>query len=143
MTEFSAKTLNLLRRAGWHEKYECKDLHRYLRALEEAGYTVYPVVEAFLRRYGGLYIPDTNYQPFHFDAIFAASGISINNVKLLYNPRVNTQLCVIGEAYVVLMMGPNGKVYLGYDDFMALVGNSGEDAIEAICTGRDMTEIPE
>jgi hypothetical protein len=44
---------------------------------------------------------------------------------------------------MVLLMDENGQVYAGYDEYMILVGNSGAEAIEALCTGRTLIEIPE
>lgn len=58
---------------------------------------------------------------------------------------LDAKLCPIGEAargYLTLMMDDTGKVYGSYDDFFALVGNSGADAIEALCSGKDLEVIP-
>ena len=38
--------------------------------------------------------------------------------------------------------GATSSVRLGYDDYLFLVGASGADALDALCTGRDLPEIP-
>ena len=43
---------------------------------------------------------------------------------------------------MTVIMNLDGKVYAGYDDTLIHVGTSGTDAIEALCTGRDMPQIP-
>lgn len=42
---------------------------------------------------------------------------------------------------MVLTMSLTGKVYAGLDDILVYVGQSGEDAIEALCTGRELEQV--
>ena len=147
---FSETTLRLLHKAGWHDGYQ-KDTTDYQEALKKEGYPIHPSVISFLTRFGGLHVthpharvPDME-DWFDLDPAKAAANVSIRAIKNGYNKRVDNELCVIGEAfrgYMVLMMAPDDKVYAGYDDLMVSVGDSGEDAIEALCTGRELPEVP-
>lgn len=150
MAEFSAETRDLLQQAGWSEDRRI-DTSEYEKCLKSEGYPVHAVVVDFLKRFGGLRVvyphprvPQTN-DEFQIDPMVAAAHICLERVTEDYNERIGAQLCVIGEAFdyhMTLMIDPNGKVYAGYDDTLIYVGNSGVDAIEAICSGRDKPEIP-
>jgi hypothetical protein len=62
-----------------------------------------------------------------------------------YEARIGEQLCVIREAFkehMALVMSNSGVVYAAYDDTLVRVGQSGEDAIEALCTGKELEHIP-
>lgn len=150
MKDFSQKTLALLQQAGWSEN-RTVDISEYEKILKSEGYQIYAVVVDFLKRFGGLRlvfphhrVPQHN-DEFIIDPSIAAADIYIERVKEDYSERVGAQLCVIGEAFsrhMTVMMASDGKVYAGYDDLLICVGNSGTDAIEAICSGREMPEIP-
>jgi hypothetical protein len=80
---------------------------------------------------------------FHLDPIKAVNGIYRERVNM-YEERVGERLCVFGEAFrehMVLMMSSTGTVYAAYEDVLVRVGSSGEDAIEALCTGRKLEHI--
>lgn len=150
MATFSAATIALLHQAGWSEERRI-DISEYEKCLKAEGYPVLTVVVDFLERFGGLRVvyphyrvPETN-DEFWIDPMIAAADIYIERVSEDYNQRVGAHLCVIGEAFsrhMTVMMSPDGKVYAGYDDTLIRVGDSGIDAIEALCTGRDMPKIP-
>ena len=81
---------------------------------------------------------------FYINPTAAVAGIGSGWVEE-YSERVGVLLCVIGQAFsyhMTLVMAPDGKVYAGYDDTLIHVGDSGTDAIEALCSGRDMPKIP-
>jgi hypothetical protein len=62
-----------------------------------------------------------------------------------YGRRIGGEVCPVGEAFhdhMVLCMDGRGAVYGGYDSFLCRVGSSGEDAIEALCSGRTPEEMP-
>lgn len=150
MTTFSTATIALLHQAGWSED-RCVDTSEYEKCLKSEGYPIHAVVLDFLKSFGGLRlvyphyrVPETN-DEFWIDPIIAAADIYIERISEDYNERVGAKLCVIGEAFsrhMTVMMAPDGRVYAGYDDTLIHVGNSGTDAIEALCSGRDMPEVP-
>lgn len=139
----------MLHQAGWSEERRI-DISEYEKCLKAEGYPVPTVVVDFLERFGGLRVVyphprvlQTN-DEFCINPIVAAAHIYPERVED-YSERVGAPLCVIGEAFsyhMTLVMNPDGQIYAGYDDTLIYVGNSGIDAIEAICSGRDMPEIP-
>lgn len=146
---FSAETRTLLQQAGWSED-RYVDTSEYEKSLKSEGYPIHAVVMDFLRQFGGLLVVHPHHRlkeekdEFCINPSVAASHIYPEPVED-YSERVGAPLCVIGEAFsyhMTLVMDPDGKVYAGYDDTLIYVGNSGIDAIEAICSGRDMPEIP-
>ena len=81
-----------------------------------------------------------------FDACYASARIDSLWVTQDYANRIGkTQFCAIGAAYthhLLLFMDDMGSVYGGFDDFLCFIGSSGGDAIEAICSNRQLREIP-
>ncbi len=149
MLTFSATTHALLRRAGWSETRRV-DTGPYVAALRTEGYPVHPIVVEFLERFGSLTVVHPHHKVrnsddrFHFDVARAVSRADPENVEV-DSERVGTPLCVIGEAYcgyMALLMDSAGKVYASLDDLLIHIGDSGPDAIEALCTGRSTTELP-
>jgi hypothetical protein len=66
-----------------------------------------------------------------------------NNVAA-YSKIVGSPLSVIGEAfrgYLLLMMDTPGRVFGGFDQVFLVIGTSGEDAIEALCSGRKLQPV--
>lgn len=136
--------------AGWSEDRRV-DTTEYEKCLQSEGYPVHTAVVDFLECFGGLRVvyphprvPQAT-DKFFINPMVAAAHICIERVKEDYDERVGAPLCVIGEAFdyhMTLMMDSDGKVYAGYDDTLILVGNSGDDAIEAICSGRDKPKNP-
>ena len=119
------------------------------RALEEDGYSVFPVVSEFLAEFGNLsirylYKPNSE-DRLHFDAAAAAAVIFHERVSQ-YMELLGTPLCVIGEYYTdhyTLLMDPTGKVYGAFDEVMNLLGGSGREAIENIISGKNIERIDE
>jgi hypothetical protein len=146
---FSETTLQLLHRSGWHEKRNIS-VDAYISGLSQENYRVTEAVVSFLSSFGGLCVihPDDKVPGrtdfFHLDPIQGAHSTTRERVEA-YEERTGEQLCVIGEAYsryMILMMSPTGAVYAAYDDILIMVGGSGTEAIEAICRGGDMEQIP-
>ena len=87
-------------------------------------------------------VPQTN-DEFYITPAVAAADIYPERVSD-YSDRVGAPFCVLGEAFhghLVLMMDPSSRVYAGYDDALLRVGDSGIDAIEALCSGQDMPKV--
>ncbi|MBD2499004.1 SUKH-3 domain-containing protein [Anabaena azotica] len=149
MAVFSEETTRLLEQAEWHESRNI-DTSEYKEILESEGYSIYPNVMKFLSCFGGLHVKYPHKRvpqledDFHFNVPQAVGNIYPERVQD-YSDRIGVPLCVIGESnrgYMILMMTPEGQVYAGYDDFLVFVGDSGIDAIEALCSGRELAEIP-
>jgi hypothetical protein len=147
MKTFSEQTIKCLYSAGWSEDRRV-DTAEYERILQTADYPVHPEVKEFLRRFGGLQVVHPHaalpaYDDyFHFDVAKAVSSEWPLNVQSCGNV-IGASLCIIGMShreYMTLMMDPSGKVYALYVQLF-YVGESGEDAIEALCTGRDLPKI--
>ncbi len=150
MKEFSQRTLELLWKAGWN-KERAVDTSEYEKRLKSEGYPIHTVVVDFLKSFVDLRLVYPHFRvpqeedEFIIDPILAAADIYPENVTEDYSERVGMPLCVIGEAFsrhMTVMMASDGKVYAGYTDVLILVGNSGTDAIEALCSGREMPKIP-
>lgn len=152
VTRFSQATQQCLERSGWDEKYRA-DISEYELLMGSEGCPLPPLVIEFLSCFGNLRVHYPHHKVpsvedvLHFDALKAALTPKGKYCEDLdhYAARIVERLVVIGEAdrgYLLLMMNSAGKVYAAYDDFLAYVGDSGEDAIEAFCTGRDFVVIP-
>jgi hypothetical protein len=152
MTQFSQAARQCLERSGWDENYRA-DISEYQSLMEREGCPLPTVVIEFLSGFGNLRVHYPHHKVpsvedvLHFDALKAASAPKGKYCEDLdhYVARIGERLVVIGEAargYLLLMMSSTGKVYAAYDAFLAYVGDSGEDAIEAFCTGRDFVVIP-
>ncbi|MDM8549382.1 SUKH-3 domain-containing protein [Desulfobacterales bacterium HSG2] len=152
MLRFSEKTLQLLRNAGWSEDRHFSPADEYTKALEHEDFYVSDAVREFLYKFGGLSVrhphakikEKTDY--FHFDVIRAINSGDPGWVSEEYSPRIGKELCVIGEAFrrsMVLCMSPDKSVYAGADENLFFIAESGELAIESLCNGDELKEIPE
>jgi hypothetical protein len=121
-----------------------------VESLNAAGFVVHEAAADFLREYGGLRIQYPHAKvadiedEMHFDPLTVVRHINPSHVNT-YSGVLGRNLCPIGEAaraYLTLMMDETGEVYASYDDFFARVGSSGADAIQALCSGRDLEIIP-
>jgi len=146
---FSERTLTLLRQAGWRED-RAVDTSGYEKALRQEGYPVHPAVVEFLRQFGGIRVVypakgDAKIKDeFHFDATKAAENWFPATVDQ-FSQRTGAALCVIGEASrgnSLLLMDPSGGVYSGVDQWLVKVADSGIEAIEALCDGKEIVKIP-
>jgi SUKH-3 immunity protein of toxin-antitoxin system len=149
MRNFSQQTAECLNRSGWRSD-RAVDTTTYVESLNAAGFVVHEAAADFLKEYGGLRIQYPHAKvadiedEMHFDPLTVIRHITPSHVNT-YSRVLSRQLCPIGEAargYLTLMMDERGEVYASYDDFFAWVGSSGAEAIEALCSGRDLKIIP-
>ncbi len=152
MFKFSEKTSELLYKAGWSVDRHFSSADKYIKFLEDEDFYVSDAVKGFLFVFGGLLIrhPHAKLKEkidyFHFDVIKAINSGDTTWVSEEYSSRVGKKLCIIGEAFrrsMVLCMSEDKKIYAGIDEFLFFVGDSPESAIEALCNGDDLKEIPE
>ncbi len=151
MPRFSTDTESLLRKAGWQEGRKI-DTTEYEQVLREEGFEIPTCVIVLLQELGGLRIVHPHAKvpgetdDFIFEAVKATYQSRADWVKDNYSHRVDKKLCSVGEAsnaHMILAMSSDGEVFGGFDDFFCDIGSSGDDAIEAFCSGRDVREIPQ
>jgi len=151
MPRFSTDTEALLRKAGWREGRKI-DTSEYEQILIKEGFEIQNCVIALLQEFGGLRIVHPHAKvpretdDFIFDVDKAVVEYGCGWAKGNYNHRVGKKLCSVGEAcdaHMILVMSSDGEVFAGFDDFLCYVGSSGDDAIEALCSGRVLREIPQ
>ncbi|MDR2492186.1 MAG: SUKH-3 domain-containing protein [Coriobacteriales bacterium] len=141
-------TQKFLTDAGWDESRRV-DIAAYVDRLEEEGYAVNPFAEEFLSRFGGLellqplYNRENKFEKLYFDPLRACDEIYREKVET-YEGRTGESLVVVGMAYneyYVLMVSDTGKMYGAYDNFLALVGNTYEEALDTMFLCREMPEV--
>ena len=106
----------------------------------------------FLREFGGLTVVYPHVRAtgsednFVVSAKVAVLGRYAYQWVTDYNRRAGSKfLTPVGEAargYLILMMDQSGRVLGGYDPFLAVIGGSGDEAIETLCSGTSFTEVP-
>ena len=144
---FSDSTNRLLAAAGWTEG-RTADTAPMEHTLRAKGFPVFPAQKRFLARFGGLAFHNPAAVPpaaedWHFridDALRHASAVTTAGYAKLLGAPVS----VIGNGfgdYLLLVMDEDGRVYGGYDQVFLRVGDSGEDAIEALATGRELVPV--
>lgn len=145
----SKQTAECLYRSGWHPNRQ-SDATAFVKSLNAAGFVVHQAAANFLTEYGGLCIKyphakvANREEEMHLNPLIVITHITPAAVNA-YAKALGRKLTPIGEAargYLTLMMDEDGKVYASYDDFFALVGSSGADAIEGLCSGKDLTLLP-
>ncbi len=150
METLHEKVREVLHASGWRKPCEV-DVQRYRHALRAEGYPVHEIVETFLRSYGGLqvFLPlrenGSERDDFHLDPLAAIDSIYIERVREEYDLRTGSALCVIGlyhRGHMVLMMDGQGRVFGGYDETLVKVGESGEEALRALCLGGGFSPVP-
>ncbi len=151
MPIFSTDTESLLRKAGWQDRRNI-DTTRYEQVLREEGFEIPTCVIVLLQELGGLRIvhPHAKVPGETDDFIFEADKATVEHrgvwAKGNYSHRVGKKLCSVGDAcdaHMILVMSSDGEVFGGFDDFLCDIGSSGDDAIEALCSGREVREIPQ
>lgn len=148
--ELSGFSRESLARAGWTRDRRI-DIAPHVRQLEADGYPVFEVVREFLARFGGLRLqyPDfrvpTHDDSCHFDAAEASRRISPYTVAR-YSEAIGKPVCPVGAAFhdhMVLMMTERGVVYAAFEATLVRIADSGVEAINSLCEGRDdHEEIP-
>lgn len=146
----SEKTSQILKKNGWTEDRQVPTTE-WQRYLEKNGFKTFPGVLQFLSNFGGL---DIEYprnrafgktDTFNFDPIKAANFTFPENVAL-YEKTLGAELSPIGQVYrghMVLLMDPTGRVFAAFDDvFILKLGETVMDAVEALCSDRELERIP-
>jgi SUKH-3 immunity protein len=145
---FSPATITVLEASGWRPGRSI-DINVWVRALKSDGYDAFPSVAEFLREFGGLKLVFPHAKvagvedDCQFDPALAAADVSPERVSY-WAGGIDERLCVVGEAHrrnMTLVMGISGKVFAGRDELLLAIGDDGEDAIEALCTGRPPVEV--
>lgn len=146
----SAATARRLAGAGWSEDRSV-EVDSVIQEWAADRYPVNQMAVDFLRSFGFLelrYAHARNPRSSdgcHFDAIRATNNVFPVTVRW-WSERIHAPLVPIGEAFtthVTLVMATDGAVYGGYDDYLWKIGADGEDAIEALCSGREPLLLPE
>lgn len=148
MSEFSENTLTILRRAGWTEDRSI-DTTAFEQQLRDGGYDILPTALEFLSRFGNLVIEYPNHiVPSHmsgasFDLLDVLETTSPDELRV-YSKILDAPVTVVGMTRdnELLLMSDQGHVFDVFDAWMVEVGSSGEDAIEALCSGRELKKIP-
>jgi len=142
----NAEAQLILKKAGWRQGRSI-NLSRLRSALTEYE-GEFPLLDStadFYKEYGELEIKFFNPQTqkddtWETDFEKATEFLFPGDVTEEYLPRVNCQYLVpFGywtDAARILFMDESGKVYLGADDYLALLGNTFEGALEAVVSGK-------
>jgi hypothetical protein len=148
MARFSLSTLGYLTNAGWSAG-RAVSLLKFRAYLTGEGYAWFPAVATFLAEFGDLrisFVRNGLSELLSLDACEASASFDVLWVVEEYAQRIGrAQFCVIGKAYtghLLLFMDDTGRVYGGFDNFLCMIGTSGVDAIEAICSNRPVQELP-
>ena len=118
--------------------------------LRADGLALLPAARAFLAEFGGLTVTypharvPGSQDKFVIDPLLALRGRDPGWAREYARRCGEPALTPVGEAargYLIMCMGPGGHVYGGYDGTLVLLGTSGDDAIEGLCTGREPPHI--
>lgn len=149
---FSQEALRLLAMAGWAEDRR-QDISRYMKGCSRIGYALSPHIISFFERFGGLHVtsesPRKPYSglPFDFDAQDLLSEMDSCTEYDFLCVRLSLPMCSIvpiGHCFNVhmeLLMTQAGLVYAYSDGLLLKVGESGEQAIEALVTSTRFEEV--
>lgn len=142
----NADVLLVLKKAGWHRE-RAINLGRLRSGLEEyeGEFPLLDLTADFYKEFGELTIKFFNPQSqqediWETDFAKATEFLFPGDVREEYLPRVSCQYLIpFGywtDASRILFIDESGKVYLGADAYLALLGNTFEDALEATVIGR-------
>ena len=137
-----------LEKSGWSLNRKI-DTTEILNVLKEERYDLNPKVVEFIENFGNLELEHPafrfvgEFEKMHFNPVIACSRIFREKIEE-YEERTEENLVVIGEAYdghFLLMISHTGKIYGAYDAYLALLGNSIEEALHSIFHSRKAIEI--
>lgn len=127
-----------------------QDIGEVVLAWTAHGYTESDAAVSFVRQFNGISFE----YPRHvvvggshrcvIDAVRAASAVSPSRVSD-YERRAGQILTPVGLAasnHVVLMVADSGKVYGGYDNYLAIYGDDGKAALWNIYHRIDSVQLP-
>lgn len=139
MSHFSPRVHKLLTKAGW-SSYRSIETGEIESWLNRNGYVLFPKAREFLSEFGDLtveYVHSGKRYELRFNASSVAGNLVQAQAAELYSAPTNVEFCPIGENTSTgesLLMDQNGNVYGAFDDFLRLIGRSGDEGIENILT---------
>lgn len=143
---FSSLTCGLLRKAGWFEGRQV-DTTAFCESILAQGLRPNDCAIAFLSEFGGLQVVHPHWKVQESNDLTVLDPEEAwGAIHPSYARRIGAPFCSIGSAHnfhMVLLMTDVGHVFAGYDQILQRVGLSGDDALEAICSGRPYDEVPE
>ena len=143
----NAEALLVLKKAGWRPGRNINLAQ--LRSSIDAYAGEFPLLDStanFYKEFGELSIPFFNVKSREEDIVVidfekATEFLFPGDVQEEYMPRVKSQFLIpIGywtDPSRILFIDENNKIYLGADAYLALMGNSFEEALGRIVEGDD------
>lgn len=132
--------------AGWRPG-RAVPLEPLLAPLIEEGYEIPPVLREFLSCYGRLEFAYRNpYDPQSTDTCGIDPVLATNMIYPIrvrqWGERVGAELVPFGEASrLSLVMAADGRVWGGFDEILVGIGDSPEDALNALCESRPRLKV--
>lgn len=143
---FSRLTTECLTKAGWYPGRTAPLPPEIEAELRADGHDLLASARSFLAEFGGLKVTHPHFRVvgtldrFVIDPLLATRGTDPAWVREYERRSKEPALTPIGEAargYLIMCIGPEGAVYGGYDNVLLKLGASGDDMLEALCTGRE------
>ena len=133
--------------AGWIEG-RVVDVSSYKAMCASEGYSMLEKALQFVESFGGLEGKHKAYRSatdmtFNFDPCKALRNTSKARIDA-YAERFGEDMAPVGEAFgghLVLMVSEKGAILGGYDDYLAELGETIEDGVNAIFDPREYREI--
>jgi hypothetical protein len=146
-TRFSPAVRDALAAAGWSPGRRVPDDELREWAGQLDGFTMSSAAERVLREFGGLSVDgfgpglEVAREPFAIDPLVA---IGEDDHFRRLTDEYGVELFPLGEAaqhFYFLAIDPDGRTYLAMED-VSLLGESFDEALEALVAGRLATPIP-
>src|SRR5215467_2384089 len=143
-------TTKCLTEAGWRPSRHIPVPPEVEAELRADGHKLLPSARRFVEEFGGLAVVHPHFKVagspgnFVIDPLLATRGTDPGWVRDHEHRTTEPALTPIGQAsrgYLIMCMGHEGAVYGGYDKVLMILGASGDDALEALCTGRESPHI--
>jgi hypothetical protein len=147
---FNTMTTKCLTEAGWRPGRRIPVAPEVETELRAHGHQLLPSARKFVEEFGGLAVVHPHFKVagsldnFVIDPLLATKGRDAGWVREYERRTRESALTPIGEAsrgYLIMCMGQEGAVYGGYDNILVRLGASGEEALEALCTGKESLQI--
>ena len=138
--EFNETTLLILQASGW-DNHRVVNISKYLDYYETTNQIASPIVKTFLKSFGGLTIKvDTKHPTIQRKIILnpIRGGESMGEDGLsFYQKWIDRTACIIGLSdNQTLLMTPNGAIYAVFDEYVFLKGETIQESLQTICSGR-------
>ncbi|MDO4258810.1 MAG: SUKH-3 domain-containing protein [Actinomycetaceae bacterium] len=150
--KISSTHVERLRCSGWHQQRHV-DIAGYEALFADAGYPLKPAAREFLESFVGLTIPIPDYQSTSGHQEFIVDPeIAVRNIPA---PRSDYEECAgavltpIGVAYgeqltLFIAAWPRaGAVFGGFESSFSLIGDSFDEALTTIFSGKAFTRLQE